>query len=270
MSSNESAARGEALPEVSSEFINAGALGPDALLARARERLAHRGWVVVEDIGAPDVARRFLSGIGSFLPQYDGNLAYEVTARPGFEAYQYSQSQNGIRPHTEAPGYEPPPSYLALHCRRQAGCGGGHTLLADGYRFIETLPSDLRALAETRPVRFQTTKLPGASVVPSIDRPLIERRVGVGPILRYSYNVMRYDHLHPRIEGADEEKEVEDPFFRAMCARGLAFFEASCDYVLVPTNGILVFDNVRMLHARHRYEDRARHLTRYWLGRAGA
>ena len=36
--------------------------------------------------------------------------------------------------------------------------------------------------------------------------------------------------------------------------------------MLAPDASLVVFDNWRMLHSRTRFEDRGRHLTRYWVG----
>ena len=46
---------------------------------------------------------------------------------------------------------------------------------------------------------------------------------------------------------------------------GEAYFVEHNIPVLIPDGCMLIWDNWRMIHARSRYTDPARHLTRYWL-----
>lgn len=248
----------------------------DEVLESCRRELAAKGWCTVRGVDSPSVAERFFGRLGSFVPQYSGELSYEVKALPGYEKFQYSQSANTIQPHTEAPGYLPPPRYLAFYCHHQATCGGGHTLLADGYEFINSLDKELSRLARERLIHFQRTTGPREEFLPGTDQPIFSASDDGTPVLRFSYNVLRYNHLHPtvEIEEGDEddlncergEWETLDPFSREMCQRGLAFFRANQERALAPRGGMLIFDNWRMMHARDAYSDTQRHMTRYWIG----
>jgi len=46
---------------------------------------------------------------------------------------------------------------------------------------------------------------------------------------------------------------------------GEAYFVQHNTPVLIPDGCMLIWDNWRMIHARSRYTDPARNLTRYWL-----
>jgi hypothetical protein len=257
------------MEQTGADFLNYKESEEAEVLDLCKAQLDSEGWSVVKNVIESRVSERFFQQLGPFLPQYDGNLRYVVKALPGYEKYQYSQSANSIQPHTEAPGYTPPPRYLAFHCHQQATCGGGHILLADGYDFIASLDTDLHLLACTKPIHFQTTSSPTGEHRKGIEEPIygIDTASGV-KVVRYSYNVMRYNHLHPEI--IDEEDEANglnrDPFFEEMCNRGIRFFVDTHIRVLTPSNSLLIFDNWRMLHARHAYSDKARHLMRYWIG----
>jgi hypothetical protein len=97
-------------------------------------------------------------------------------------------------------------------------------------------------------------------------RPLVYVEDSGVRVLRYSYNLMRYGHIHPQVDEEGSVPQWRSPFFGEMCVRGLEFFNTHQTRVLVPTGGLLIFDNFRMLHARQEYKDPARHLTRYWIG----
>src|SRR6478609_1069563 len=89
-------------------------------LPLARAALDEHGFAVVDRVGGLDVAAALLSALGVLLPQYDGNITHEVRYRPGNDHRSYSQSANRIQAHTEAPGWNPSPNWLALYCHRQA------------------------------------------------------------------------------------------------------------------------------------------------------
>lgn len=46
---------------------------------------------------------------------------------------------------------------------------------------------------------------------------------------------------------------------------GETFFNNNLISILIPEKSILIWDNQRLMHARVRYTDTSRHLTRYWL-----
>ena len=89
-----------------------------------------------------------------------------MTYTEGFDDVPYSQSMNGLGAHTEAPAYDPPPRYLALLCHRQARCGKGQTLLADGIDFFDnSLSKELRDWALVNPVDFVAAAKPGSQEI---------------------------------------------------------------------------------------------------------
>lgn len=205
--------------------------------------------------------------LGELLEQYSGAIRHEVQAKPGFEHLQYTQSRNGISPHTEAPGLPKPPRYVALHCHRQARCGGGHTLLADGYEFVESLDDELATEARTRTIRFDL--VPGATDGghEAVAAPIFTGAAdGAPPVVRYSYSVLRANSLAAPTYEDELDLDGVDPFNAELCKRGVTFVRERGARALAPDNSVLVFDNWRMIHAREGYSDPERHLTRYWVG----
>ncbi len=114
-----------------------------------RSRLEEDGYVVVHDVPDRTAAAEVVGSLGDLVPQYNGLLTHEVTHRPGNDHRAYSQSANTILAHTEAPGWDPSPAYLALFCHRQARCGGGHTDLLDIRRLVDALePAELTLMTD--------------------------------------------------------------------------------------------------------------------------
>ena len=229
-----------------------------------RGRLATHGWVIVPGVGSREDAEALLGELGELLEQYDGVVRHEVKAQPGFDHLQYTYSRNGITPHTEAPGMAKPPRYLALHCHRQARCGGGQTLLADGYAFVDSLGGQLAAEARERPVRFDL--VPGAGP-DAIAAPIYTKATnGTPPVVRYSYSVLRDNSLAAPTHEDELDLAGLEPFKAELCRRGVEFVRDRGARALAPDGGVMVFDNWRVVHARAGYKDPERHLTRYWVG----
>lgn len=237
---------------------------PCETLAQAQAHLDREGWVVLPAGLMPDGPRPALASFGRIVPQYDGQETWAVRVKPGFERVPYSQSANGIGAHTEAPVMDPPPKYLALHCHHQARCGGGHTLLADGLAFSERHGGAQRFSALS--VEFAVTPRPGGEVGQRVRVPLLERR-GDDVIFRFSYNQFRYGDVNPSEDALIDPGTALNRDAELVELTDLAeqFFEDEGVAILVPDDALLIWNNQRMMHARTRFEDTGRHLTRYWL-----
>ena len=240
----------------------------DVSLGHRHEELSARGWTVLTaDELADDVAGT-LQQFGPIIPQFNGQTAFAITRKPGYEDLPYSQSMNGIGPHTEAPVYAPPPRYLALHCHQQATCGGGHTGLVDGYRFLALLertePQLHQWLVET-PVEFVATAKPGEAAQRRVKEYILTPTPD-GDIFRFSYNQFHYGDVNPSKENLQQSLVANStsPLAR-FAVLGEAYFLEHNTPVLIPNGCLLIWDNWRMIHARSRYTDPARNLTRYWL-----
>ncbi|OCC10045.1 TauD/TfdA family dioxygenase [Streptomyces sp. PTY087I2] len=227
--------------------------------------LAEYGYTVLDGIRTDEEAAEALRAFGELVPQYDGSLRYQVKAAPGFEERRYSKSVNTILVHTEAPGWNPPPSYLALHCRVQATCGSGHTELADMRRFVDALSEKDRAALHERGIEWLGHNTGGVGTE-GVLRPVVERTDSGQEILRFSYNLLTTGQYDPPVNASVDPAELPLGSFGVRLAeQAEEFFRQEKISVLIPEDSVLVWDNQRMVHARSAYRDAKRHLTRYWI-----
>ncbi|MCT6777198.1 TauD/TfdA family dioxygenase [Streptomyces rubiginosohelvolus] len=227
--------------------------------------LAENGYTVLDGIHTDEEAAEALRTFGELVPQYDGSLRYQVKAAPGFEERRYSKSVNTILVHTEAPGWNPPPSYLALHCRVQATCGSGHTELADMRRFVDSLSEKDRAALHERGIEWLGHNTGGVGTE-GVLRPVVERTDSGREILRFSYNLLTTGQYDPPVDASVDPAELPLGSFGVHLAeQAEEFFRQEKISVLIPEDSVLVWDNQRMVHARSAYRDAKRHLTRYWI-----
>ncbi|MFE4856725.1 TauD/TfdA family dioxygenase [Streptomyces sp. NPDC056670] len=235
-----------------------------AITPRTQE-LLDQGYTLLEGFTTDEEAAEALRDLGTLIPQYDGQLRYQVKAAPGFEDRRYSKSTNTILVHTEAPGWNPPPRYLALHCRVQAKCGSGQTELADAYAFAASLSQAEREVVHGESIDWVGHNTGGTGTT-GVRRPVVERTVEGRDIVRFSYNLLTAGHYDPPVDAQVPSEELPLGALGAeLAVRAETFFRENKVSVLIPENSILVWDNHRMLHARSSYSDARRHLTRYWL-----
>jgi hypothetical protein len=236
-----------------------------ASIASCKSELLERGWTILPPHLLHDGARPALAHFGRIVPQFGGKDTFEVTLKPGFEKLPFSQSKNEIGPHTEAPVYDPPPKYLALHCHRQAKCGGGQTLLADGLAFYQSLDADLKQWVDQNEVEFCATTLPGSSERQTHRARLLEEKDGAR-LFRFSYNQFRHGDVNPSESAFTSPlKPYGDTPLDRITQSGERYFYEHMTQVLIPEGSMLIWDNQRLMHARSEYQDPVRHLTRYWL-----
>ncbi|MFF0886910.1 TauD/TfdA family dioxygenase [Streptomyces sp. NPDC001046] len=235
-----------------------------ALDVHTRE-LAEQGYTLLGGIRTDEEAAAAVGTFGDLVPQYDGSLRYQVKAAPGFEERRYSKSVNTILVHTEAPGWNPPPTYLALHCRVQATCGSGHTELADMRAFVASLPERDRAALYGQSVEWVGHNTGGVGTE-GVRRPVVDVTDSGREILRFSYNLLTTGQYDPPVDASVDPEELPlGSFGIHLAEQAEAFFREHRVSVLIPEDHVLVWDNQRMVHARSAYTDKRRHLTRYWI-----
>jgi alpha-ketoglutarate-dependent taurine dioxygenase len=229
------------------------------------QELAERGYTQIDGISSEQEAADALRHFGTLMPQYDGSLRYQVRAAPGFERRRYSKSTNTIPVHTEAPGWDPPPRYLALHCRVMARCGNGHTELADAAAFVAGLDAAMRQAVYSEPVEWIARNSAGG-LGAGVRRPIVEHTQDGRELHRFSYNLLTAGLYDPDVDAeADPENLPLGARGVDLAEQAVAHFRANRVSILIPQDSILLWDNHRILHARSAYKDVRRHLTRYWL-----
>jgi hypothetical protein len=235
-----------------------------------RSVLDRDGYIVIENVGSTENAEKLLSGLGSILPQYDGRKSHEIVVTPGFEDLLHSKTSREIYVHTEAPGWDPVPQYLALYCHAQARCGGGHTTICDGRKFLADLSDRERELmydVETDfPGAYGTQGKDGEAEW-TVHKPMVSRDVDGTEVIRFSYTHLTFGDYTPdlgRDVFVDRLPLGEEGI--ALAEHGTRFFNDNHLPVLVPDHALLIWDNRRMFHGRSSYTDQRRHLTRFFVG----
>ncbi|MDJ1170985.1 TauD/TfdA family dioxygenase [Roseofilum sp. BLCC_M154] len=222
------------------------------------QNLHQNGWVFLSHVH-PDIWQTVAKQIAKCQPmtQENGQTIYDVKANSSKQNRSDSQSQNPLRPHTDGSDLLVPPNYLALYCLKPDQFGGGYTTLADGQEL-------LRHLTETDQQKMLSNPYPFFSKdgKQQILRPILSLNQNQ-PLFRFSYNTLVYGTPSP--EMTQTTPSVRDSWLLDICHKIVNWFDNNHESIRIPQNGLLIFNNHRMLHSRTAYWDAERHLQRLWL-----
>ncbi|MEU4471897.1 TauD/TfdA family dioxygenase [Micromonospora sp. NPDC023888] len=232
------------------------------------DQVRRDGFLVIDDVESHEDVSSALIEFGRMMPQYDGNLTYEVKAQLGFDDRAYSKSRNEIRAHTEAPGWNPPPKYLALWCRVQARGEGGETCLADVRAYLKGFEPPVVERLRSHDIAWGGTNTSGTGSA-GVVAPMLTTDESGDEVLRFSYNLLTSGEYDPELgRQVPVERLPWGQFGFDLAHQVHEHFREAAHRISIPKNAVLVWDNHRLAHARTPYTDARRHLIRYWL--AGA
>jgi len=224
--------------------------------------LDRQGWTLIEGLAGQADAEEWLRRFGAIVPQYNGHGSAQVRATGDYANLPVSGSTGGIGPHTDGIAMPTPPRLLALYCIEPAACGGGYTYLANGLDFLSSLDDEAIRYCRTKRFRFRTA---GGLLDESehyAEHSILEDNDASGLRINFSHNYFYWGDLNPV---AGQPAPVRNGALARILDAVDTYFRESALPVLIPRNGMLVWDNCKMLHSRGPFEDTSRHLVRYWL-----
>lgn len=244
-------------------FSGIGKQFPQDRISLCQQLLDEQGFFLLKELPDDFEVGRFLENFGNLIPQHEGEYVYSVKFAVGFENYSDSKSTNSLTPHTDGSDFAIPPHWMALFGVQPATCGGGQTLLADGYQFISSLDSHTQEQLRTRIYSFKSSKGIHSKRTHAVESPLLSNLPEVNrPIFRFSQNLL----LHGDYSAPINHAAIEADFFtQKVCEQLATFFNTHYISILINCNDLLVWDNWRMIHSRTQYCDPTRHLLRYWI-----
>ncbi|MFJ4781847.1 TauD/TfdA family dioxygenase [Streptomyces sp. NPDC088794] len=226
-------------------------LGDPVTKARVLESVLGLGFALLRDVPCREGQVLEVAETFGYVRETNYGRLFDVRVEPDPNNLAFTGAR--ITPHTDNPYRDPVPTLQLLHCLSNAAVGGDSGLV-DGFQAAALLrdedPEAFGVLTRTLvPFRFSD-----ARTVLAADRPLIEVD-GRGRIREVRFNNRSISTL--RLP-ADEL----DAFYRAYrtFAEIILRPELQLDFRLSPGD-CLIFDNVRLLHARTAFEESgARHL----------
>ncbi|KAF3889390.1 MULTISPECIES: TauD/TfdA family dioxygenase [Nostocales] len=218
----------------------------DIAIANHHYLLKEQGYVYLEEIPDGFDYLGFVQNFGTLIPhKYNGEYVFSIKVEPNLGERYPAFTTSDVEPHTEGYEYEQIPlHYQCLWCVNPPSCGGGHTLLADGYSFVHSLTNEEREYITNNHFDFVT---PSNNIV---KHPLYDVESCEQPIIRFNFSSIKRDNA---------------PHLNNITNRFLQFFDNEKISIKWSKNALLIWDNFRMLHSRTQYQDRERHLKRVYI-----
>ena len=210
-------------------------------LLKLHDAVRSHGICLLRNVPATREATEEIAGLIGYVRETHYGRVFEIISTP--EPKVIANAPVPLRPHTDENFREPPPGIMIFHSIRASECGGGASVMTDGFRlaeaFREAYPDDYELLTR----------------VPIPHRRFIED-VGLraeAPVIRHDYfgRICEF-RLNERTMGPiDLPEDLMEQTYRALGR----MFELSYDpkyhmHHLLMDGEALVFDNARVLHAR--------------------
>ncbi|MEW1830071.1 TauD/TfdA family dioxygenase [Streptomyces sp. NPDC088196] len=226
-------------------------LGDPVVKARVLESVLGLGFALLRDVPCREGQVLEVAETFGYVRETNYGRLFDVRVEPDPNNLAFTGAR--ITPHTDNPYRDPVPTLQLLHCLSNAAIGGDSGLV-DGFKAAALLraedPEAFAVLTRTPvPFQFSDTQTELAA-----DRPLIDVD-GRGRIREVRFNNRSIGTL---LLPADELES----FYRAyrIFAEITLRPELQLEFRLLPGD-CLIFDNVRLLHARTAFEESgARHL----------
>ncbi|MEV6542123.1 TauD/TfdA family dioxygenase [Streptomyces sp. NPDC051665] len=226
-------------------------LGDPVAKARVLESVLGLGFALLRDVPCREGQVLEVAETFGYVRETNYGRLFDVRVEPDPNNLAFTGAR--ITPHTDNPYRDPVPTLQLLHCLSNAAVGGDSALV-DGFKaaaLLRTEDPEAFAVLTRIPVPFQFSD---AQTVLAADRPLIDVD-GLGRIREVRFNNRSIGTL--LLPAAELEA-----FYRAY--RTFAEItlrpELHLEFRLLPGD-CLIFDNVRLLHARTAFEESgARHL----------
>jgi Taurine catabolism dioxygenase TauD, TfdA family len=211
------------------------------------------GWILLTNLPPNFEGLNFSKQFGRLMPQYDGQLSWDVKTNNSIINSHCSLGSLEVTPHTEFyEGVSDPPNYLALWCLNPSSCGGGKISIGDSYPFLEALPkNEYDCLYKNKYIYKSEKGLIELGLGQSNYHPILSNSLFGKKVFRFNLAGM----------------EEGDPIFLASFRQKfMSYYQENQIDFLQPKNSLLIWDNFRMIHSRStRFQDPKRHLIRFWF-----
>lgn len=209
------------------------------------ERINDFGFAIIDNVPNQKQQIEELAGIFGFIRETHYGRVFELLATP--QQRILAQTSHAIRPHTDEQFRSPVPGLFMMHCLRASECGGGASILVDGFNAAEILraehPADFELLSRI-PIphrRFLHDDVDNVAL--SAKWPSIELN---------RYGDLEAVHINERtLAPLDIEADLVEPVYAALKKLlSLVYDPALQLHYRLEAGQAAVLDNHRVLHAR--------------------
>jgi alpha-ketoglutarate-dependent taurine dioxygenase/DUF971 family protein len=213
------------------------------------QRIADYGFAIINDVPVEEGQIEDLAAVFGFIRQTHYGRIFDLISTP--QQRILAQTAHAIRPHNDELFRDPIPGLFMMHCLRASDCGGGASILVDGFKAAETLRARNRELFDLLcqvPIphrRFLVDEVDDVAL--SAKWPVIELNQH-GDIVAVHINERTMAPL-------DAEANLIEPVYQALREMlELLYAPEACLKYRLESGQAAVLDNHRVLHARTAFQ----------------
>ncbi len=213
------------------------------------QRIADYGFAIINDVPVEEDQIEELAAVFGFIRQTHYGRIFDLISTP--QQRILAQTAHAIRPHNDELFRDPIPGLFMMHCLRASDCGGGASVLVDGFKAAQNLCSsnpDLFDLLCQVPIphrRFLVDDVDDVAL--AAKWPVIELNQH-GDIVAVHINERTMAPL-------DVEASLIEPVYRALREMlALLYAPEACVKYRLESGQAAVLDNHRVLHARTAFQ----------------
>ncbi len=228
---------------------------------RMFEQIRDYGFAFISNVPAEENEIARLAGLFGFVRQTHYGQIFDLISTP--QKRILAHTSHAIRPHNDELFQDPPPGMLIMHCLRPSGCGGGASILTDGFNVAEKLrtqDADAFDILTTTPVTHRR------DLVDEVDDVALQATWRTIELDQHR-NIIAFRFNERTMAPFDVPEEQVEPLYRAMKTLSTLLYKKDASVVHRLESGqTVVFDNYRVLHAREAFSG-ARHIRQCHVDR---
>jgi alpha-ketoglutarate-dependent taurine dioxygenase/DUF971 family protein len=225
------------------------------------QRIADYGFVIINDVPVNQNQIERLAAVFGFIRQTHYGRIFDLISTP--QQRILAQTAHAIRPHNDELFRDPIPGLFMMHSLQASDCGGGASILVDGFKAADNLRTRNREMFDLLcevPIphrRFLVDEIDDVAL--AAKWPVIE--------LNHQGELVAV-HINERtMAPLDADENLIEPVYRALQEMlALIYAPEACVEYRLESGQAAVLDNHRVLHARKAF-DGYRHIRQCHVDR---
>lgn len=209
------------------------------------QRIADYGFAIINDVPVEEDQIEQLAAVFGFIRQTHYGRIFDLISTP--QQRILAQTAHAIRPHNDELFRDPIPGLFMMHCLRASDCGGGASILVDGFKAAANLRARNRELFDL----LCRVPIPHRRfLVDDVDDVALSAKWRV--IELDQHGDMVAVHINERtMAPLDIEQNLTEPVYRALQEMlALVYAPEACVKYRLESGQAAILDNHRVLHAR--------------------
>jgi alpha-ketoglutarate-dependent taurine dioxygenase/DUF971 family protein len=213
------------------------------------QRIADYGFAIINDVPVAEEQIEDLAAVFGFIRQTHYGRIFDLISTP--QQRILAQTAHAIRPHNDELFRDPIPGLFMMHCLRASDCGGGATILVDGFKAAEDLRARNRELFD---LLCQVPIPHRRFLVDDVDDVALSAK---WPVIELSdHGDIAAVHINERtMAPLDVEANLTESVYQALREMlALLYAPEACVKYRLESGQAAVLDNHRVLHARTAFQ----------------